>query len=372
VFSLKPGMTMNPEAKLFQKVSLQKQSLEANAPRSKSSSESSEAGGDEAAVSTAGVVDERTARSVIAALRAEMAEEFEEIRRDMISSLSAEREARAALSRRVYDLAHELSEEKCLRETDAQRAANLETKFARLENSYKHAQLQHQRAQEELQRQQQYSRAQWGGPPQESADPLLQNESPSSYHRLVAEARPLVPLAETQHVVEAGSAAVSHLLPPPPPLTAEALRHLEDEILALCDAAPLGAVLCANLPRQYYYRYRKQLDFRALGFMKMSQLLAKMDRLQVSGSHRAQVTRKTEDATTAPVTEGSDSASESTSEHQMLAATSDADARDAAYSQFWQHRVKKLESTCKSLEFQLQLAVNKQHTWRSMMHTNPY
>mmetsp|Transcript_32319 Transcript_32319/g.103057 ORF Transcript_32319/g.103057 Transcript_32319/m.103057 type:complete len:364 (+) Transcript_32319:164-1255(+) len=351
---------MNPEAKLFQKVSLK----------------SLEKGED------SGCVDERTARNIIAALRAEMAEDIEDIRRDMISSLSAEREARAALSRRVYDLAHELSEEKCLRESDARRIGNLESKLARYEALYKRPGQP------------------WpSSPPSSPSDGggiggggsgLLQGTSSadqsasSSYHRLVAEARPLLPLAETH--VEVGGVVQS--LPPPPPLTAEALRHLEDEILALCDAAPLGAVLCANLPRQYYYRYRKQLDFRALGFMKMSQLLAKMDRLQVSGSHRAQVARNTAGTTTdlnpPLVTDSSDDnasdVANGTSDATLPPSTDDASSargslnseKEAAYQQFLVHRVKKLETTCKSLEFQLQLAVNKQTTWRSMMHTNPY
>lgn len=45
---------------------------------------------------------------------------------------------------------------------------------------------------------------------------------------------------------------------------AESLRHLACEIIQLCDANPTGAVLCANLPRQYKKRFRKVLDFKQL------------------------------------------------------------------------------------------------------------
>lgn len=70
------------------------------------------------------------------------------------------------------------------------------------------------------------------------------------------------------------------------------IRILEDEILALCDAAPNGSMLAANLPRLYYYRYGRNLDFRSLGFLKLSQLLAKMSRLEFDGNHRALVSKK--------------------------------------------------------------------------------
>lgn len=72
----------------------------------------------------------------------------------------------------------------------------------------------------------------------------------------------------------------------------ERVRILEDEILALCDAAPQGSMLAANLPRLYYYRYGRNLDFRSLGFLKLSQLLAKMSRIEFDGSHRALVSKK--------------------------------------------------------------------------------
>lgn len=72
----------------------------------------------------------------------------------------------------------------------------------------------------------------------------------------------------------------------------ERVKLLEDEILALCDAAPQGSMLAANLPRLYYYRYGRNLDFRSLGFLKLSQLLAKMSRIEFDGSHRALVSKK--------------------------------------------------------------------------------
>jgi len=87
----------------------------------------------------------------------------------------------------------------------------------------------------------------------------------------------------------------------------EALRELEDQILVLCDQSASGSVLCANLPRLYYYHFRKALDFRGLGFVKMSQLLSKMTRLHFDGKHRAEVSRRpapltTTTTTRAPVT----------------------------------------------------------------------
>lgn len=45
----------------------------------------------------------------------------------------------------------------------------------------------------------------------------------------------------------------------------EELKCLAHEILQLCDANPSGAVLCANLPRQYKQRFRKTLDFKQPG-----------------------------------------------------------------------------------------------------------
>ncbi|KAJ8614586.1 hypothetical protein CTAYLR_004965 [Chrysophaeum taylorii] len=72
----------------------------------------------------------------------------------------------------------------------------------------------------------------------------------------------------------------------------ERVKILEDEILALCDAAPQGSMLAANLPRLYYYRYGRNLDFRSLGFLKLSQLLAKMSRIEFDGNHRALVSKK--------------------------------------------------------------------------------
>lgn len=79
---------------------------------------------------------------------------------------------------------------------------------------------------------------------------------------------------------------------PVAPPTAEQLRQLEDQILVLCDDAPNGSILCANLPRLYYYKFRKTLEFRQLGFIKMSQLLTKMDRVHYDGKHRAEISRK--------------------------------------------------------------------------------
>lgn len=72
----------------------------------------------------------------------------------------------------------------------------------------------------------------------------------------------------------------------------EDLKHLAREIIQLCDANPAGTVLCANLPRQYKQRFRKALDFKQYGFLKMSALLAKLPGIQFEGTHRAKVSHK--------------------------------------------------------------------------------
>mmetsp|Transcript_12852 Transcript_12852/g.40770 ORF Transcript_12852/g.40770 Transcript_12852/m.40770 type:complete len:252 (-) Transcript_12852:542-1297(-) len=89
------------------------------------------------------------------------------------------------------------------------------------------------------------------------------------------------------------AAAPKRVEPEEPMNLEDRIRALEDEILALCDAAPQGSMLAANLPRLYYYRYGRNLDFRSLGFLKLSQLLAKMSRIEFDGSHRALVSKKT-------------------------------------------------------------------------------
>jgi len=77
---------------------------------------------------------------------------------------------------------------------------------------------------------------------------------------------------------------------------AESLRHLACEIIQLCDANPTGAVLCANLPRQYKKRFRKVLDFKQYGFLKMSALLAKLPGIHFEGTHRAEVSHRAANA----------------------------------------------------------------------------
>ena len=63
------------------------------------------------------------------------------------------------------------------------------------------------------------------------------------------------------------------------PVTAEPeqLRALAAEILALVDEAPGGKVLSANLPRAYFLEYRKALDMKSYGALKMSRLLAALE-----------------------------------------------------------------------------------------------
>ena len=63
------------------------------------------------------------------------------------------------------------------------------------------------------------------------------------------------------------------------PVTAEpeSLRALAGEILALVDEAPGGKVLSANLPRAYFLKYRKPLDMKGYGALKMSRLLTALE-----------------------------------------------------------------------------------------------
>eukprot|EP00632_Arachnochrysis_sp_CCMP2950_P006442 CAMPEP_0185703602 /NCGR_PEP_ID=MMETSP1164-20130828/15005_1 /TAXON_ID=1104430 /ORGANISM="Chrysoreinhardia sp, Strain CCMP2950" /LENGTH=276 /DNA_ID=CAMNT_0028370897 /DNA_START=59 /DNA_END=886 /DNA_ORIENTATION=- len=77
--------------------------------------------------------DDDEASAIVDALRAEMALEIEDMRKESAAALAAEREARVALSRRVYELAHEIAEEKCLREEEGRRIATLESKLSRYE-----------------------------------------------------------------------------------------------------------------------------------------------------------------------------------------------------------------------------------------------
>ena len=72
----------------------------------------------------------------------------------------------------------------------------------------------------------------------------------------------------------------------------EQLDGLATEVLRLVDAAPSGTVLCANLPRLYYLKYRKALDLKAYGAYKMSALVSKLPGVHFGGTHRAEVSRK--------------------------------------------------------------------------------
>ncbi|KAH8074611.1 ubiquitin-protein transferase [Aureococcus anophagefferens] len=72
----------------------------------------------------------------------------------------------------------------------------------------------------------------------------------------------------------------------------EQLDGLATEVLRLVDAAPSGTVLCANLPRLYYLKYRKALDLKAYGASKMSALVSKLPGVHFGGTHRAEVSRR--------------------------------------------------------------------------------
>ena len=72
----------------------------------------------------------------------------------------------------------------------------------------------------------------------------------------------------------------------------EELEALAREVLGLCDAAPSGAILCANLPRLYYLKYRKPFDLKAYGAAKMAAVVSRLPGVHYAGTHRAEVSRE--------------------------------------------------------------------------------
>lgn len=78
----------------------------------------------------------------------------------------------------------------------------------------------------------------------------------------------------------------------------DSVGTIETRILELIDEN--GSVLCANLPKLYKDRFKKPLDFRGLGFLKMSHLLARMDTVRYDAKHPARI-RRAEDGSSEEV-----------------------------------------------------------------------
>ncbi|KAK7234164.1 ubiquitin-protein transferase [Aureococcus anophagefferens] len=67
--------------------------------------------------------------------------------------------------------------------------------------------------------------------------------------------------------------------PAPAPASDAKLRALAADVLALCDAAPSGALLCGDLPRLYGRAFGRPLD---LGGMKMFALMSRLPGVQLA------------------------------------------------------------------------------------------
>ena len=77
----------------------------------------------------------------------------------------------------------------------------------------------------------------------------------------------------------APAAAARERAPAPAPASDAKLRALAADVLALCDAAPSGALLCGDLPRLYGRAFGRPLD---LGGMKMFALMSRLPGVQLA------------------------------------------------------------------------------------------
>ena len=218
----------------------------------------------------------------VAALRKEISQSVESARREFAASLEAaldsERAARTALARRVAELTRDFAE---ARAQDARRIADLEQKLFDAQNydddfHYYRYDYDGQYAPK--------PRHSWGDSPHGNPKYAKKSKKDNFF--------PQTTPPTSESASPGGEHEKNGFEPTTKDVAPEALRELEDQILILCDQSSTGSILCANLPRLYYYRFRKALDFRGLGFMKMSQLLSKMDRVNFDGKHRAEVSRR--------------------------------------------------------------------------------
>ena len=190
----------------------------------------------------------------------------------MRAQLEAEHAARNALARRVAELAREVAEDRCARADDHQRLLEHSAKFSVADGPAGPPGLGEPAAPEAP-----APVGAWGRPP-----PVPRAE-PAVATNGAAEGRGRGKVMKTKKgYVDATSVGAS----------SDQLEDLGVEILALCDASPSGTVLCANLPRLYYLKYRKALDLKAYGAAKMSALVSKLPGVHFGGTHRAEVSRK--------------------------------------------------------------------------------
>ena len=184
--------------------------------------------------------------------------------------MEAEHAARNALARRVAELAREVAEDRCARADDHQRLLEHSAKFSVADGPAGPPGLG-----EPAQPEAPAPVGAWGRPPPvPRSEPAVGTNGAPEKRGKVAKAK--------KGYVDANIVGAS----------TDQLEDLGVEILALCDASPSGTVLCANLPRLYYLKYRKALDLKAYGAAKMSALVSKLPGVHFGGTHRAEVSRK--------------------------------------------------------------------------------
>ena len=165
--------------------------------------------------------------------RAQDAAEYQQRLHAMESHFEAELNGRRALARRVAELAREVAEDRCARADDHQRLLKMETKGQ--------------------------------APPGFSEEEQPVKKPPSQRHK----ARSASPRGD----VMLGSA------------TDAELDVMLEEILEVIDAHE-GQVLASNFPKCYYKVHGKPLNFKDLGYNKLSDLIRRLPGVYVeAGSH---------------------------------------------------------------------------------------
>ncbi|KAK7236787.1 hypothetical protein SO694_000930104 [Aureococcus anophagefferens] len=207
------------------------------------------------------------------ARRAAEAAEFRADKADLRAQLEAEHAARNALARRVAELAREVAEDRCARADDHQRLLEHSAKFSVADGPAGPPGLGEPAAPEAP-----APVGAWGRPP-----PVPRSEPVVAANGAAAEGRGRGKVVKTKKgYVDATVVGAS----------SDQLEDLGVEILALCDASPSGTVLCANLPRLYYLKYRKPFDLKAYGAAKMAAVVSRLPGVHYAGTHRAEVSRE--------------------------------------------------------------------------------
>jgi hypothetical protein len=169
--------------------------------------------------------------------RAQDAAEYAQRLGTMEAHCEAELNGRRALARRVAELAREVAEDRCARADDHHRLLKFESK---------------------------------GAPPgfPSTEEDLVQKKAPK--HK----ARSASPRGD----VVQGTA------------TDRELEVLLDELLVVIDANA-GQVLASNFPKAYVACHGKQLDFRSLGYHRLTDLVRRLPGLHIEAGSRAYVRR---------------------------------------------------------------------------------